>query len=353
MDILDLLKEAHEKDAADLILKVGSAPLVRVYGDLTSLDLPKLKPDDTRKFVEQLLAKEELQQFRQKLELDLCYTLPGLCRFRVNIFQQRGSLGIVCRRISNKVPTIDELGLPELASDLAMKPNGMVLVTGPTGSGKSTTQAAMVDYRNEHEECHIVTIEDPVEYIHPDKKALVNQRQVGRDTRSFSKALKHVLRQDPDVILIGDMRDLETISMAITAAETGHLVLGTLHTVDSVQTVDRIIDVFPTHQQGQVRMQLSQNLIGIFSQILLERADGNGQVASFEVLLPNDAVRNLIRENKTYQLPQFLETGKEREMISMNRSLASLVRSNVVTFEEALKKSSNPDELKQLLGKAA
>jgi twitching motility protein PilT len=349
MDINNLLLKVNELDASDLIIKAGSPPLLRIYGDLTQFGETILSPEDVRNCIRQVVDKEEFSLFERELELDLAYSLPGVCRFRVNLFCQRGTIGVVFRRVPDKVPTIEELGLPEITKEFAMRPRGLVLVTGPAGCGKSTTQAAMLDYRNEHEECHIVTIEDPIEYLHTDKKALVNQRQVGRDTKSFARALKSVLRQDPDVILVGEMRDLETIALAITAAETGHLVFGTLHTVDAVQTIDRIIDVFPPYQQQQVRMQLSVNLISVISQMLLKRADGKGLVAAFEVMVATPAVCNLIREGKTYQLSQMLQTGIGQGMITMNQSLANLVSAGLVSGEQAMAKSPDPKELRQLL----
>ncbi|RJQ55134.1 MAG: type IV pilus twitching motility protein PilT [Actinobacteria bacterium] len=350
-NIIDLLKRMYEVDASDLIVKVGSPPLFRIYGDLIPLEgAGKLVPQDTARIASEVATSEEWARFEQDMELDFAYTVPGMCRFRVNLFLQRGSVGLVFRLIPNKVRTIEELNLPQTATSLSLRPRGLVLVTGPAGSGKSTTQAAMVDHRNAHEECHIMTVEDPIEYIHRDKKALVNQRQVGRDTLTFANALKYVLRQDPDVILIGEMRDLETIALAITAAETGHLALGTLHTTDAVGTIDRIIDVFPMYQQQQIRMQMSVNLIGVISQVLLKRADGKGRVAAYELMVATNAVRNMIREAKTYQLPQLLETGTSQGMQSMNHSIAALVKSGLVAAEEALLRSPNPNELRQMIG---
>lgn len=353
MDILELLKTMHDRDASDLIIKVGSPPLLRIYGDLIPVDgAPKVEPSDTMEVAGEVTTTEEWQRFEQDLELDFAYSVGGLGRFRVNLFCQRGTIGFVFRLIPNRIPTIDELNLPELAKSLSMRPRGLVLVTGPAGSGKSTTQAAMVDHRNENEECHIMTVEDPIEYIHRDKKALVNQRQVGRDTMTFANALKYVLRQDPDVILVGEMRDLETIALAITAAETGHLALGTLHTTDAVGTIDRVIDVFPMHQQQQIRMQMSVNLVAVISQFLLKRADGKGRTAAYEIMVATNAVRNMIREAKTYQLPQLLQTGASLGMQSMNRSIAGLVKAGVVTPEEGMVHTPNPTELTTLIGSA-
>jgi twitching motility protein PilT len=350
---IDLIRMAQERDASDLVLKVGAPPQARIHGDLVPLGEEKLMPADTERFAHEVTGAEEWGRFERDLELDLALQADGCCRCRVNVFRQRGSIGVVFRLIPNELPTIEGLGLPKVASDLAMRPRGLVLVTGPAGSGKSATLAAMVDHRNRRDECHIMTVEDPIEYVHSDQKALVNQRQVGRDTASFNNALKFVLRQDPDVILIGEMRDLETIGLAITAAETGHLALATLHTSSAHQTVSRVIDVFPTHAQQQVRMQMSVNLVGVLSQKLVKRADGKGRVAAFEVMMANSAVRNMIRENKTHMLSQILQTGSDAGMVSMNRALAELVRRGVVDAEEAMAKSEDPDELATLLPPSA
>lgn len=349
MDVVELLKITKEHRASDLIIKVNAPPLIRINGNLQALDHPKLSQQDASEVARSVASAEEWKQFEKDLELDLAYTAEGISRFRVNIFQQRGSIGAVFRLIPSHIPSIEELGLPEIAKFLAMRPRGLVLVTGPAGSGKSTTQAALIDHRNAEEECHIMTVEDPVEFVHTDKKGIVNQRQIGRDTLSFANGLKYVLRQDPDVILIGEMRDLETISLAVTAAETGHLALGTLHTAGAAQTVDRVVNAFPVHQQQQIRMQLSVNLVGVVSQLLLQRADGNGLVAAFEVMLATGAIRNSIREGKTYMIPQVIQTGTEHGMISMERSLAKMVVSGTVTSQEALAKAPHSEELQNLL----
>jgi twitching motility protein PilT len=281
--------------------------------------------------------------------VDLGYDIEGLARFRVNVFVQRGMVGSVFRIIPLMIQTIDELGLPEVCRYFAERPRGLVLVTGPAGCGKSTTQAAIIDHVNKQFPVHVVTVEDPIEFVHEPKMALINQRELGRDTRSFANALKYVLRQDPDVILVGEMRDLETVQLAIRAAETGHLVLGTLHTTDAVQTVDRAIDIFPTHQQQQIRMQLSVNLLGVISQILVRRADGRGRVAAFETLVAISAVRNSVRERKTHQIASVIQTGAQHGMMSLDQSLAYLARSGVITFEEGESKSKNRDEYRQLV----
>jgi twitching motility protein PilT len=353
MTINELLVEVSERQASDLILKVKSPPLIRADGDLHRLGERSLSVEEIESMAKAMTGEAGWQRFEDELELDLAYTAAGVGRFRVNLFRQRGSLSLVCRLIPNSIPTMATLGLPQQAANLAMRPRGLILVTGPAGSGKSTTQAAMIDWRNANEECHIMTVEDPIEFIHADKKGLVNQRQVGRDTLSFANGLKYVLRQDPDVILIGEMRDLETMGMAITAAETGHLAIGTLHTTDSAQTVDRVINAFPSHQQQQIRMQMSTNLIGVISQVLLTRTDGQGRVAAFEVLLASSAMRNVIREGKSHQIPQLLAMGTNEGMISMERSLANLIKQGVVTPEEAFAKSTRPEELRTLLGPQA
>lgn len=350
MNIKQLLEKMINDGSSDLILKVGTPPLFRTYGELLILDgSPNLKPEDTEKYLKEVLSTQEVAVFNEKLELDLAYEIKGLSRFRLNIFKQRGSTGLVFRRIPNTVPTVDELGLPDVVKDFALRPRGLVLVTGPAGCGKSTTLAAMVDYRNENEACHIITIEDPVEFLYQDKQAIINQRQIGRDTNSYSEALKHILRQDPDVIVIGDMRDLETIQLAITAAETGHLVFANLHTTDAISTVDRIIDVFPPYQQQQIRMQVSVNLIGVISQFLVKKTPGPGRVAAFEMMPATSAIRNLIREAKTFQLAQIMQTQMKNGMCAMNQSLANLINQNITTFEEASKLSSEPKELNVLV----
>lgn len=352
MDIKELLEIAVKMDASDLHLKVDNPPLLRIYGDLIPLeDFPPLTANDTKEMAYSMLSESQRIKFEEFLGVDLSYEIPNLARFRTHIFQQREMIGIVCRVIPLRVPTMEELGLPEICKELCKRPRGLLLITGSAGSGKTTTQAALINYINENFPLHIVTIEDPIEFIHECKRALVNQRQLETDTLSFSAALKHVFRQDPDVILIGEMRDLETIELAVTAAETGHLVLGTLHTTDTISTVDRIVDVFPPHQQSQIRSQLTVNLVGIISQLLVKKATGKGRVAAFEVLVAVPAVRALIRESKTYQLSSVLQTGKKQGMRSMDQSLAELVTKKIVSYEEALLKAINPREFAELVGK--
>ncbi|MCL5074517.1 MAG: type IV pilus twitching motility protein PilT [Chloroflexi bacterium] len=351
MHINDLLALMIQREASDLHLKVPSPPVLRVDGVLQPLtDLPRLTPQDMEEIFAALVSAEQRERFRQELELDFAYSLAGVARFRVNAHMQRGTVGLAIRVVPLQVLTIEQLGLPEACKTLAMRPRGLVLVTGPTGSGKSTTLAAMIDYINENAQVHIVTIEDPIEFLHRDKKAAIAQREVGSDTQSFAAALKHVLRQDPDVILLGEMRDLETIATALTAAETGHLVLATLHTTSAPQTMDRIIDVFPPHQQEQVRLQLSMVLEGVLCQQLMPRADGRGRIAAIEVMVANPAIRNLIREGKTFQIPSVMQMSGQQGMQTLDQALWALVQKRLVTMEEALLRASNPNELRRLVG---
>jgi twitching motility protein PilT len=312
--------------------------------------MPPLTPKQIERMAFSIMDESQKEKFASSISADIGYEIPRLARFRTHIFQQREMIGIVARIIPFTIPTLEELGIPSICMDLCSRPRGLILVTGATGCGKTTTQAALIDYINQRFPYHIITIEDPIEFVHTCKRSLVNQRELGRDTYSFSEALRHVFREDPDVILVGEMRDLETISLAVTAAETGHLVLGTLHTTDTISTVDRIIDVFPHHQQQQVRMQLTVNLVGVISQLLVKRADGTGRVAAFEILVATPAVRSLIREAKTYQIASVLQTGRKQGMISMDQSLAQLVHQNIVAYEDALAVSINPREFRQLVG---
>lgn len=350
MKLRELLDIQISHHASDLILKVGSAPLLRVHGDLTPLNAPALADVDIESAMVEILNKEQVTEFRKEMELDFSYEIPSVARYRVNMFKQKGHIGAVFRLIPSRIPTIDELGFPPILKEMAMRPRGLIIVTGPSGCGKSTTQAAILNHSNANESVHIVTVEDPVEFVHANKKAVISQREVGRDTDSFANALKFVLRQDPDVILVGEMRDLETISLAITAAETGHLVVTTLHTTDTISTIDRIIDVFPSHQQNQIRMQISLNLVGVISQVLVKRADKKGRIAAYEILIATSPIRNLIREAKTHQLASILQTSQKQGMITMDACLANLVRSKLVTFEEAFSKSLNQENFKKEVG---
>ncbi len=328
--IQDLLHLAGEQRASDIHLTVDSPPVFRIDGSLVRTEQPDLTAADMETFAGSFMKEEQLKQFAGRGELDFSYSLPGIGRYRFNMFRQRGAIGMVIRLIPIDIPTPETLRLPAVSIELARLHKGLVLVTGPTGSGKSTTLASLIDYTNRTRSCHIVTIEDPIEYVHKHQKSLVNQREVGGDTRSFADALRAVLRQDPDVVLVGEMRDLETISTAISAAETGHLVFSTLHTNDATQSVDRIIDVFPPHQQQQIRVQLAAVLQGVMSQQLLPRVGGTGRVAAIEVLLANAAVRNLIREGKTHQIATVLQTGGKAGMQTMEKALQDLIRQGLV-----------------------
>jgi len=348
----DLLRLMIDRGGSDLHISVGSPPGVRQRGELLPIEGGRiLTPRDTQAMILSLLSEEQRRRFETELELDFAYSIPGLSRFRANVFQQRNSMGAVFRVIPIKIPTIEELGLPKVCRFLAERPRGLVLVTGPTGSGKSTTLAAMIDHINANRSLHIMTMEDPIEFMHKNKQSYVNQREVGEDTHSFASALKRVLRQDPDVILVGEMRDLETISAAITAAETGHLVLATLHTTGGPATVDRIIDVFPPHQQQQVRMQLSGSLEGVMSQVLLRSTDGKSRVMAMEIMLGVPAISNLIREGKTHQMATIIQGGASLGMQTLDQHLKVLCQAGRVTFEEAIGKAQEPRELAQMLGR--
>ena len=350
MHIDDLLRMLVAKDASDLHIRAGEPPVMRIHGELTRTEFPPLTGEDIEKLLYVILNEERKRRFEEFKELDLSYAIPGLARFRVNMFRQRGHTGAVMRLIPIRVKTIDELFLPPVTKELALRPRGLILVTGPTGSGKSTSLAAMINHINIHERSHVITIEDPIEFMHTDNQSAINQRELGMDTHSFAAALKHVMRQNPDVILVGEMRDLETISLAITAAETGHLVFATLHTTDAPQTVDRVIDVFPPEQQQQIRMQLSVTLQAVISQTLLPRADIGGRIAAFEVMVATPAIRALIREGKTHQLYTDIQTGGQFGMQTMDASLAGLVRAGKITQQMAESRAHAPDELRRLLG---
>jgi twitching motility protein PilT len=351
LDFADVLLQVLDRRASDLHITAGARPTIRVRGRLTALDeFPVLTPTDTREIVYSILGNDQRQRLETDWQVDLAYTIPNRARFRVNAYFQRSAIGAAFRLIPAEIVSIEKLGLPPIVHELTKKPRGFVLVTGPTGSGKSTSLASMIDEINETREEHIMTIEDPIEFLHSHKSCLVNQRELGSDAQSFGAALRSALRQDPDVILVGEMRDLETIQTALTAAETGHLVFATLHTQDTPQTIDRIIDVFPPHQQHQVRVQLSVALQGIITQTLLPTADGSGRCVATEVLMPTPAVRNLIREGKTHQIYSVLQTSASSGMQTMDSSLASLVRAGKITRQLAEQRSTTPDELKRLLG---
>ncbi len=347
----ELLEIVLEREASDLHLTVGAPPTIRLHGDLVRLtDYPILTPRGIQGMIYAILPQKMRERLEQDLELDMSYALPGKARFRVNVYYQRDSLGAAFRLIPYEIKSVDDLGLPGVVSDLARFPRGFVVVTGPTGSGKSTTLAAMVDVVNKERAGHIMTVEDPIEFLHRHQKCIVNQREVGADTHGFAPALKHVLRQDPDVILVGEMRDLETISTAITAAETGHLVFATLHTQDAPQTIDRIVDVFPPHQQQQVRVQLATTLQGIVTQQLLQTADGLGRVVAVEILVATPAVRNLVREGKVHQIYSIMQAGGRFGMQTMDLALANLVKQGRITQQIAYERCHDAEELNRLLG---
>ena len=349
-----LLKAMIEKGASDLHITTSSPPQLRIDGKLNPLKMPPLSPPETKQLCYSVLTDAQKHRFEETNELDLSFGVRGLSRFRANVFLQRGAVAGAFRAIPYKVKSFEELGLPRAVLEMTKKPRGLVLVTGPTGSGKSTTLASIIDRINTERNDHIVTIEDPIEYLHPHKGCLVNQREVGADTKNFANALKYILRQDPDVVLIGEMRDLETIEAALTVAETGHLAFATLHTNSTVQTINRIVDVFPPYQQSQVRAQLSFVLEGVMCQSLLPRANGPGRVLTLEVMVPNPAIRNLIREDKIHQIYSQMQIGQDKfGMQTFNQSLASLYVRHMITLEDAVGRSSDPDELRNIISQGS
>src|SRR6184192_1455169 len=346
----ELLERMVERDASDLHVTTGAPPVIRVRGEVERLvDFDSLTPEETQQLLYRILSSEQQKLLELNRQLDFSHSIPGLARFRVNVYFQRESIGAAFRLIPTELKTLEELGIPSSLHTLAQKPRGLVLVTGPTGSGKSTTLASVIDEINRTRHDHILTVEDPIEFVHRHKRCIVNQREIGPDATSFAEALKAALRQDPDVILVGEMRDLETISTALTAAETGHLVFGTLHTQSAPSTIDRIIDVFPAEQQEQVRIQIASSLQGVVTQALLPTSDGKGRVAALEILLPDDAVRNLIRQGKVEQIYSVMQTGTSKGMQTMEQALADLVLRKVVTPEVALSRSSRPEQLQGFL----
>lgn len=340
----DLLRDLVSKEASDLHIKAGQPPLMRIHGDLKRADYPALSDAEANELLMSILNPDRQKRLREFKELDLSYNVPGASRFRVNMFWQRGHIGAVFRVIPFNVRTIDDLSMPQVCKRLCMLPRGLILVTGPTGSGKSTSLAAMISHVNHSKRAHIMTVEDPIEYIHHDINSVINQRELATDTHSFNDALRHVMRQNPDVILVGEMRDLETIQLAITAAETGHLVMSTLHTVDAAQTIDRIVDVFPPEQQAQIRTQLSVTLQGVISQTLLPTKDGLGRIAAFEVMVATPAIRTLIRDGKTHQLYLDIQTGADHGMQTLDGSLLELLKAGRVDYEHTLAKCSNASD---------
>jgi twitching motility protein PilT len=348
----DLLKTLVEMDGSDLHLATSTPPQVRVLGHLQRLPLPELQPSETKQLVYSVLTDVQNKRFEETLELDFSFGIKGLARFRCNVFNQRGAVGAVYRLIPEKIRSFGDLGLPPVLAKLAERPRGLVLITGPTGSGKSTTLAAMIDKINSERHDHILTIEDPIEYIHQHKNCLVNQREVHSDTASFTNALRAALREDPDIVLIGEMRDLETVESALKIAETGHLTFGTLHTNSASQTINRIIDIFPANQQSQIRTQLSLVLEGIVCQALLPRADGKGRVCSLEIMVPTPAIRALIRDDKIHQIYGAMQTGQEKlGMQTTNQSLATLHQKRLISLDTALGASSNRDELQDMINR--
>ena len=347
-----LLKTMVERGGSDLHVTTNSPPQIRIDGKLTPLDLPPLTAPETKQLAYSVLTDAQKHRFEENLELDLSFGIKGLARFRANIFNQRGATAAVYRQIPYEILGFRELGLPPVVEEICAKPRGLVLVTGPTGSGKSTTLAAMIDKINRETHQHIITIEDPVEFLHQHKSCVVNQRELHADTHSFANSLKSALRQDPDVVLIGEMRDLETIESALRIAETGHLTFGTLHTNSAAQTINRIVDVFPSHQQPQIRAQLSFVLEGIICQALLPKVNGKGRAMAMEILVPNAAIRNLIREDKVHQIYSMMQTGQSKYgMQTFNQSLATLYFKKMITLQTALARSSNPDELQEMISR--
>lgn len=348
MEIKDLLLLCIEKGASDLHITEKEPPILRIDGRLNRTNLSTLTKQDLKKMIYSVLTDPQKEIFERELELDFSLALPGLDRFRVNVHTQKGSVEAAFRRVPLEIPSIQELGLPPIVTDLARKPNGLVLVTGPTGMGKTTTLAAMINLINNERECLIVCIEDPIEFIFANNKSIIKQREVYSDTRSFAEALRHALRQDPNVIVVGEMRDLETISTTLTAAETGHLVLATLHTPDAPQTVERIIDVFPPYQQQQVKLQLADSLQGVVSQLLLPHASGKGRMLATEIMIGTAGVRNLIREQEIEQIPTLMQTGSQYGMKTMDKSLKDLMQKGLITLDVAMSKVKNAEEFKQL-----
>ncbi len=352
----ELLQLVFQKGGSDLHISVGLPPVIRVDGKLIRTDHPPLTKEDVQRLIFGMLNNEQRRNLEQNWELDCSYGVFGLGRFRVNVYKERGNYAAALRTINSEVPSFEQLGLPSVVKEIAERPRGLILVTGPTGSGKSTTLATMIDHINQTRKEHILTIEDPIEFLHTSKRCIVHQRELAQDTRSFSNALRAALREDPDIILVGELRDLETISLALTAAETGHLVMGTLHTSSASQTVDRIVDVFPAEQQQQIRVQLSNSLVAVFSQTLVPKLDPNGQkkgrALAQEIMVVTPAIANLIREGKTAQIYSAIQTGGAQKMQTLENTLRDLYQKKLITYEDALSKTSRPEDLKRMLGNA-
>ena len=343
--IEEILIEASKMGASDVHVTVGIPPKMRINGDLITMNFPKMMPADTLEIVLEIMSESQKAKFEERGELDMSFSIPQLGRYRVNAYRQRGSVAVALRLVGTEIPTAGQLGIPESVVELYRRKRGLVLVTGPTGSGKSTTLAAIIDQINNNREAHIITLEDPIEYLHQHKKSIVNQREIGLDSLNYANALRSALREDPDVILVGEMRDYETISVAITAAETGHLVLSTLHTIGAASTVDRVIDVFPPHQQQQIRVQLSNVLEAVVSQQLIPKSDQMGRIAAFEVLHSNHAVRNLIREGKTHQLLSVMQTNRKMGMITMDEAIIKLYQERRINRDQAITFATDQDNM--------
>lgn len=349
MEISELLKIVVDEDASDLHLKVRKPPILRIHGSLNELDYPSLKPEDTERFMKSITTPLHQKRLRELGNTDFGFSFGELARFRVAVFYERGTIGLSLRLIPYKLLTFEQLGLPDKIKELLYRPRGLILVTGPTGSGKTTTLATMIDFINTKMDCHIVTIEDPIEYFHDNKKSIVTQREIGSDVTSFKEGLMRALRQDPDVILVGEMRDLTTMEAALTAAETGHLVFATLHTTGAVQSVDRVIDAFPVAQQEQARVQMASNTIGVISQQLIPKVSGKGRIAAFEIMIAVPAIQALIRERKTYRITSFIQTGARQGMITLDDSLLKLYKSKIISYEETITRSNDIDSMKTKL----
>ncbi len=353
VEMSEMLQLAVDVGASDIHLAVNSPPILRLHGALNAIDAPVLKPEDTERLMKAITSPDHQQRVREQGGTDFGFGFGDKARFRVSVFKQKGNVGIVLRQIPSRLLSLEEIGLPPQIKELLFRPRGLVLVTGPTGSGKTTTLASMLDVINRERDCHIITVEDPIEYYHVHKKSLVTQRELGVDVPSFREALKRALRQDPDVILVGEMRDLETMEAAITAAETGHLVFATLHTTGAARTVDRIVDAFPTNQQDQIRTQLSVSIVAVLSQLLLVRADRPGRVAAFEVMISTPSVQALIRDNKTYRITSDIQTGAKHGMITLDAHLMALYQTGSITYEDLITKSQDPETMVQKLKEMA